>query len=285
MRNIFLFIRRYFNFLLFLLLQITCIYLIVNYSKYHQAIAGNFSKNITGLVNKRYSDVEYYFHLKRTNDSLVKANEMLYNKLKQNFDIPDSLPHVVIDTMKVDSLETYRKYSYISARVVANAVTSQSNYIVLGKGSADGLKKGMGVIDPNYAVAGIITDVSEDYAVVMSLLHKDSRISGKLKRTGETGTLTWDGKEPNILMLNGIPKSVKMSKGDSVITSGFSTTFPLGILIGRVESIIKDPSATTMRVKLRSFTNFYNLQYVYVINNSEEAAIKQLLDKTRKQQL
>lgn len=267
------------------MLQVTCVYLIVNYSKYHQAVAGNLSKNLTGAINKRYSDVEYYFHLKRTNDSLVKANEMLYNKLKQNFDLPDTVPHVVVDTMKLDSLEPYRKYSYISARVVANSVSTQSNYLVLGKGSRQGLKKGMGVIDPNYAVAGIITDVSEEYAVVMSLLHKDSRISGKMKKTGETGTLTWDGKEPNILFLNGIPKSAKMTKGDSIITSGFSTTFPRGILVGRVESIIKDPSETTMKVKLRSFTNFYNLQYVYVINNSEEGAIRELLDKAKKQQL
>ena len=99
------------------------------------------------------------------------------------------------------------------------------------------IKEGMGIIDPNSGVVGIVTDVSADYAVVMSLLHKDSHLSGKLLKGGETGTLNWDGKTPNIISLTGIPKSAKVAKGDTIISSGFSTSIPKGMMIGIVEEV------------------------------------------------
>lgn len=284
MRNIFLFIRSYFNFLVFLLLQVFSIYLIVHYSKYHQAMFGNSANKITGRVNKEYNMVENYFQLKRTNDSLVKANEVLYNKLRENFNVPDSVSKEVIDTLKIDSIIQYRRYNYLNAEVVANSVVSQSNFIVLAGANVKNFKEKMGIVDANRNVVGIITEVSGNYAVVMSLLHKDSHISGKLVKGGETGTLSWDGKEPNILTLSGISKGAKVAKGDSIITSGFSTTFPKGIMIGRVAEIYNETASNNYKIKFRTSADFYNLQYVYAIVNNQQEAVEQLLDKTKKQQ-
>jgi rod shape-determining protein MreC len=257
--------------------------LIVHYSKYHEAAFGNISNQLTGSVNERYNRIEDYFQLKRINDSLIKANEVLYNKLKIDFELPDTTKKTVIDSIRIDSLLKFRKFTYRGTKVVANSVTAQNNFIVLYNGRAQGFRKGMGIVDPNNAIVGIVTDVSEDFSVVMSLLHKDSRISGKIFKSGETGTVTWDGKEPNILTLTGIAKSVKVAKGDSVITSGFSTTFPKGMLIGRVDAVFQESSSNNVRIRIRSAANFYNLQYGYAIENAQEEQINQLLDKARKQ--
>ena len=283
MRNIFLFIRRYFNFLLFLVLQFISIYFIIRTSRYHEAAFGNFTNQVTGKINDRYSNIENYFQLKKTNDSLISANEILYNKLKLNFELPDTVTKIVIDSIRVDSLLQYRKFIYMNARVAANSVTAQNNFIVLSRGSAGNFRKGMGIVDASNAVVGTITDVSEDYSVVMSLLHKDSRISAKLIKTGETGTLNWDGKEPNIITLSGIGKGVKISKGDSIITSGFSTTFPKGMMIGKVEGIYTESGSSFFKIKVRSAANFYNLQYVYAIDNAQGEDINKMLDKAKKQ--
>ncbi len=283
MRNIFLFIRRYFNFLFFLLLQGFSIYLIVHYSLYHKAMFSSTVNQLTGKINAQYNKVEYYFQLKKTNDSLVKANENLYNKLKADFELPDTTTKTLIDSIRVDSLEHFRKYNYFNAKVVANSVVAQNNFIVLGRGTAQNLTEGMGIIDPNTGVVGIITDVSKDYAVVMSLLHKDSHISGKLMHGGETGTLSWDGKTPNIVTLSGIPKSAKVARGDTIITSGFSTSFPKGMLIGYVDEIIAEKSTNNYLLKLRSAANFYSLEFVYAIENKQAEDINKLLDKAKKQ--
>ncbi|MBL7701734.1 MAG: rod shape-determining protein MreC [Ferruginibacter sp.] len=281
MRNIFLFVRRYFNFLLFLLLQGFCIYLIVHYSKYHNAIFSKTANQVTGKINREYNSITSYFSLKRTNDSLVAANEMLYNKLKADFALPDTASNFLVDSIKVDSMERFRKYHYYPAKVVYNSVASQNNFIVLSRGASQNIKKDMGVIDPNTGVVGIVTEVSNGYAVVMSMLHKDSHLSGKLLKGGETGTLNWDGKAPNIISLGGIPKTAKVAVGDTVISSGFSTSIPKGMMMGIVQEVKSDKSTNNHLIKFRSSANFYNLEFVYVIDNKQTEEIKAILEKEK----
>ena len=281
MRNIFLFIRRYFNFLLFLFLQGLSIYFIVSYSKYHRAAFGTASNKITGSINKQYNRVEYYFQLKRTNDSLVKANEMLYDKLRRDFNIPDSANKIIVDTMRIDSVLQYRKFNYLSAKVISNSVSTQSNYIVITGPNVKNFTKGMGIAGINNEAIGVITETDGDYAVVMSLLHKDSRISGKLTKGGETGTLSWNGEQPNILSLSGIPKSAKVVKGDSIITSGFSAIFPKGLMIGKVTEVKPETSNNNYRITLHSAADFYNIEYVYAIHSVDAEPVKKIIEKAK----
>ena len=284
MRNIFLFIRRHLNFIFFLFLQGLSIYFIVHYSKYHQAAFGNISNRVTGKVNDQYSRINNYFHLKRVNDSLVKTNERLYNKLRADYQLPDTASRLVVDSIRIDSILQYKKFSYLSARVVSNSVSTQNNFIVITRDKPGELHNGMGVVDQGNAVIGIITDVSGNYAVVMSLLHKDSHLSGKLLKGGETGTLNWDGKEPNIITLSNIPKSARVAKGDTIITSGFSTTFPRGMMIGTVTEVLAEKSTSYFRIKFKTSADFNNLQHVYAIESTEQAPVNKILEQIKQQQ-
>jgi rod shape-determining protein MreC len=280
-RNIFLFLRRYTNLILFLLLQGFSIYLIVHYSRYHNAVFSKTSNQVTGKINQQYNRITAYFRLKKTNDSLVAANEKLYNTLKADFNFPDTTSKFIIDSLKVDSLEKFRKYRYYPAKVVYNSVASQNNFIVLGRGASQNIKQGMGVIDPNSGVVGVVTEVSAGYAVVMSLLHKDSHLSGKLLKGGETGTLNWDGKTPNIISLTGIPKGTKVAKGDTIISSGFSTSIPKGMMMGMIDEVKSDKSTNNHLIKFKTAANFYNIEFVYVIENLQSEDIKAILDKEK----
>lgn len=244
---------------------------------------GETANQVTGKINSRYNNIEYYFNLKRTNDSLLSANENLYNKLKENFDLPGSVSRSAIDSIRVDSLQPFRQFNFRTAKVVANSVSLPNNFLVLSKGRSDGFRIGMGVINESGGVVGIITDISEDFSVVMSLLHKDSKISGKLLRTGETGTVSWNGEVPNIATFTGVPKSVKVKKGDSIVTSGFSTTFPKGMLLGRIESAAAEAGSGYLNIRMRTSTDFNQVQYGFVIENFHADAINKLLDKALKQ--
>jgi rod shape-determining protein MreC len=242
----------------------------------------NTAGQLTGKVSEQYNKVEDYFYLKKANDSLWKANERLYNKLRQNFQMPDTTSITVIDSIKTDSLEPYRKYEYLKATVLENSVTTQSNYIVLGRGKNQGLKEGMGLIDVNNGVVGIITAVTADYAVAMSLLHKDSRIDGQLFRSTETGTVVWDGVTPNILSIKNIPKNAKVVKGDTIISSGNSTsTLPKGMLMGFVTDVIPEKSSNNFIIKFKSAANFYSLQYIYAIDDAKRQLINEVLEAAK----
>lgn len=281
MRNIFIFIRIYFTFIFFLFLMGVSFYMIFSYNHYHHAVYSATASEITGSIDKKFNTVQYYFQLKRTNDSLVKANEMLYNKLKQNYEIPDTVNKIAVDTLTVDSIQTQRKYLYMQAKVIHNSVNQVNNYIELHRGRLQGISPDMGVIDINDAVIGTVVDVSNNYAVVMSLLHEQSNLSARLKRGGETGNVIYDGKTPGILYLKDISRFAKITAGDTIVTSGFSDKFPRGLLVGFVKDIINDKSSSTYTVRLKPAANFENLQYSYIINNLQKDEPEQLLKKVK----
>ena len=256
--------------------------MLFNYNKYQHTVYSSVAGEITGKISQQYNGVEYYFQLKKTNDSLVKANAGLYNKLKQDYDMADTVSKLAIDTIKIDTVLHQRKYLYLPAKVVGNSVSQPNNYLTLHRGSQQGVSADLGVTDINNSVVGTVVDVSKNYSVVMSLLHRQSNISAKLKKSGETGSIIWDGLQPNIVILKDISKVVKVAKGDTVITSGFSDKFPFGLLIGTVNDIIDEKTSSTHIIKVKTAANFYNLQYVDIINNLQKDEPQQLLKNVKK---
>jgi rod shape-determining protein MreC len=277
MHNLFLFIRRYFNFIVLLLLEGFSIYLLVHYNSYHNALASNFMNEITGKVNTQFNKVDYFFQLRKTNESLVQYNEQLRNSLNENFERKDTATKIMMESLLNDTTGRQRKWLYLPTKVVSNSVSAQNNFIVLQRGTAQQLKKDAGVVDLNNGVVGIVTDVSENFAVVMSLLHKDSKISVKLKKGGEVGQVIWDGRDPNRLSLIDIRKSARVAKGDTVYSSGFTTTFPYGLMVGTIEDVVQDKSTNNFIIHLKSSANFYNLQHVYAIENLQREEVDKLL--------
>jgi rod shape-determining protein MreC len=166
--------------------------------------------------------------------------------------------------------------------VVGNSVSQTNNYLQLHRGSQQGVVADLGVTDINNSVVGTVVDASSNYSVVMSLLHRQSNINAQLKKTGETGSIIWDGLQTNVVLLKEISKEVKVSKGDTIITSGNSDKFPYGLLIGTVKEIESDKSSGTYTIRVKTAANFYNLQYVYIINNLQKEEPRQLLKKVEK---
>jgi rod shape-determining protein MreC len=280
-RNIFLFIRRYFNFVFFVVLQVAALYMLFHYNKFHEAVFSGVANELTGNIGGKYNNVTYYFHLKKTNDDLARENEELRNKLLTNFEHPDSTQKVVQDTLPYDTLGHHRKYIWREARVVNNSVSLPNNTLTIERGENQGVRKNMGVIGPT-GVVGVVIGTSNNYAVVMSLLHRQTKISASLKKTGETGKVLWDGNSPLYITLKDIPKSAQVVKGDSVITSPYASHFPQGILIGTVMDIVDDKTSSFYTLRLKPATNFFNVQYVTVVENlmvDEQARLEEETNK------
>jgi len=280
MRNIFLFIRRYLNFLWFLLLQVIALSILFRYNKFHEAAFMNVAKELTGGIYDKVNNTEYYFHLKRSNDSLVHENERLRNMLRTNFENPDTASQVLKDTTPFDTLGHYRKFMWREAKVSNNSTSTQNNYITIHRGEMQGVREDMGVVSAN-GVVGVVVNTSANYATVMSLLHRSSRLSASLKKTGETGTVLWSGDSPLFLTMINIPKSAKIAKGDTIITSQYATRFPPSV-IGTIYNIAEDPSTNFYTLTIRPATNFFSLQFVYVIENLQAAEQQKLEEDTKK---
>ena len=266
MRNIIIFIRQFFNFFLFLILMGVSLGVLINYNKTYNAIFSNIGYQLTGSVGKKYSGIENYFHLKEENQKLVLQNAELLNKSSQAFANPDTATVVKIDSTLKDSTGRLRRFSFLSAQVVNNSTTEQNNYITIFRGSKQGVHKDMGILGSS-GIAGHVVEVSENYSLAMSLLNRNSRVSAMLKNGNNTGMVEWDGENPQYVQLHNIPRSVKIKKGDTVLTSNLATFFPEGIMVGTVAEIANESSSNFYLLKIKTATDFYTLQNVFLVDN------------------
>ncbi|MBI1781867.1 MAG: rod shape-determining protein MreC [Sphingobacteriales bacterium] len=280
MRNIFAFLRKHSNLLFFLFLEVLSLYFLFSYNKFHQAAFMGTANELTGSVFSQYNKVEGYFSLRKENERLSKENTRLINLLKEDYSSADTTNKVVTDTIPIDTLGTKRKYLYMQAEVVHNSTNLPNNFITLHRGSNQGVKRDMGVYGPG-GIVGVVVDVSSNFSVVMSLLHKQSNTSVKIKKTGESGKLEWDGTDASILTLRDIPKSVKLQKGDTVLTSQYSDKFPPNLMVGTIAQIIQEQSTNNYLLKIKSATDFKSIQTVWIIDNMQREEQKELEEKVK----
>lgn len=267
MKNIIGFIRQNFTFFTFLILQIVSLVTLSSYSKSHQTFFSGYTNQVIGDINTRYNNWSYFFRLKETNSKLVAENILLRNQLAQNFVPIDSSRKLGTFVLRKDSLEKIRKFYYFPAKVVGNTFTLQKNYITIERGALQGVKKDMAAISPDGSIVGVVVLVNDNYSILMSLLHRNSKVSAMLKRDKVAGSVEWDGESADVLTLKNVSKSAAPKIGDTVTTSPYSASFPSQLMIGRVVKIISDPSSNFLTLNLKSATNFYNLEYVYLVEN------------------
>lgn len=284
MRNIFLFIRQYFNLISFLILQIICIVSIAKFSKTHEAFFSTKANEVTGVINSRYNGITKYFNLAKVNQDLALENTRLKNLLKSNIVASDSSIITIVDTLIKDTLNRYRKYTFLPAVVVGNTVSLESNFITLERGSKQGVKPEMGVVGPN-GIIGKVVSVSDNYSVVMSLLNRNSKISAMFKRGKEqyAENVEWDGNNSDYLVMRKVSKAVDVKKGDTIVTSRYSPSFPSSLMIGTIDKIEKDDEENTYSLRIKTSTNFRTIQHVNIIVNHYFTEQHQLDSLTRKQ--
>ena len=282
MRNIFLFIRRYFTFFIFLFLQAVSLWFLFNYNRFHRAKFLGIANEITGTINTQYNFVEDYFTLKEENRRVHRMNDSLLNLLPGNFVARDTTVAVLQDSIPYDTLGNYRRYLSRPATVVYNTVTADKNYIQINRGASHGIRDHMAVVSSEGYAVGVVVNVSANFSQVMSLLHVQHTVSAALKKSGEIGTVEWDGDNPRYLLMKRVPRTIEVNQGDTVLTSPVSFNFPPNYMIGTVESKSLDQPTGTYILTVKTAANFYNLQQVHVIENVERDEQIRLFEETRK---
>jgi rod shape-determining protein MreC len=266
MRNVLLFIRRYHTFLLFLLLQILSWWFLASFNRFHEARFLTAAQEVTGSINSRYDRVEDFFQLRAENERVHQLNDSLLQLLPANTLLVDT-QRIEKEEITSDSVKRLRRYVYRPATVIYNTVNEEKNYFQIDRGAAQGIRENMAVLNSDGSAVGVIVLVSPNFAQAMSLLHVQQRVNAALKKTGDFGTLEWDGAHPDRLILKGIPKSLFLKIGDTVVTSTYSFNFPPGKMLGTVSALSTDKRTNFHVIEVKPAANFRNLQQVFVVEN------------------
>lgn len=261
MKNLLNFIYKHNFFFVFLLLQVFCFLLMVKNNGYQGSSILNSSNAVSAKIYKAKANATEYLLLQEENERLARENVYLLNHIKLGY---AAIPLKVYK--KNDTL--YKQfYEFISGKAINNSVNKRNNYLTLNIGKAQGIEHDMAVINSN-GIVGIVKDVSENFASVMSILHKDVRVNCQLKKDGSYGPLIWDGSDYRYSNLMDIPLHAKIKKGDTIITSSLSGIFPEGIMVGTVDTFEKKQNESTYTVKVRLSADFKKINHVTIIKNN-----------------
>lgn len=273
MQQIFNFIYKNSNRLLFLLLLGISLFLVVQSHSYHRSKVISSANFLSGGVYERINNVSEYLNLRTQNDALAQENAKLRSLL---FDVKDtaSIP-------KMDSIKGLRPTDILVSKVIHNSFNSHENYLTLNSGSLQGVKPDMGVIN-SLGIVGIIDNTSANYATVVSILNIKTQINAKLKKSNHFGSLGWNGKNTGFVQLTDIPRLAAIRKGDTIVTGGQSVIFPENINIGTVDRIYIDNQTNYYTLDVKLFNDMTNLGHVYILKGNDREEIINLEKKNEK---
>ena len=264
---------RFSSILVFLFLELICFVLIVQFNQKQSEVFYYSGSYFSGKILESYNKMTNYISLSEIADSIANENAALLEQMTNDRNLPLL---VLTDTLKVE-VDTGRtnQYKLHSAQVINNSINKNRNFFTLNKGAKDGIKPHQGVLTTR-GIVGIVRRVSDNYSVAMSLLNRQSKVSGKISRNGYFGTLSWRSDDPTVLELSDIPKHANLIQGDSIMTSGFSTIFPPNIMVGRLENFVIEPGSNFFTSKVKLAEDLSNLNYVFVVEHLEKEEIQQL---------
>ena len=266
MRNLLNFLIKYNYWFLFLLLEVTSFVLLFRFNHYQQSVYFTSANGVAGKVYEISGGISSYFHLKSVNEDLLDRNMWLEQRVAF---LEKSLQEQGLDSVKLYSMARLAPddYRIFKANVIKNSLNKADNYITLDRGSSDGIRPEMGVVDAN-GVVGIVYKTSPRYSLVIPLLNSKSSISCKIVGSEYFGYLKWEGGDSRFAYLKDLPRHAEFNLGDTVVTSGYSTVFPEGVMVGTVDDMSDSHDGLSYLLKIKLATDFGKVSNVRVISRS-----------------
>ena len=281
MRNLLNFLLKYNYWFLFILLEVICFVLLFRFNNYQQSVYFTSANVVTGKVYEVSGSVSSYFHLKSVNEDLLDRNMLLEQQIAN---LENALRERQVDSVIVNSIRNLdnKDYQIFKAHVIRNSLNQADNYITLDKGSSSGIRPEMGVVDGN-GVVGIVYKTSPNYSLVISVLNSKSSISCKIVGSEYFGYLKWEHGDSRYAYLKDLPRHAEFNLGDTVVTSGYSTVFQAGVMVGTVDDMSYSNDGLSYLLKIKLATDFGNLGDVRVIARTGQMEQQELENMSTKQ--
>ena len=280
MRNLLNFLLKYNYWLLFILLEVICFVLLFRFNNYQQSVFFTSANVVAGKFYEVSGGISSYFHLKSVNEDLLDRNMALEQQITN---LENRLKDYRIDSITMNSIRYLEQadYKIFKAHVIRNSLNQADNYITLDKGSSAGIRPEMGVIDGN-GVVGIVYKTSPSYSLVISVLNSKSSISCKIIGSEYFGYLKWEYGDSRYAYLKDLPRHAEFNLGDTVVTSGYSTVFPAGVMVGTVDDMSDSNDGLSYLLKIKLATDFGKLGNVRVISRNGQGEQRELENMSTK---
>jgi rod shape-determining protein MreC len=279
-RNLLDFLKNHYHWLLFILLEVVSGSMLFRYNSYQNSAWLSSANLAVGKIYEMESGLTTFFSMSRANEELTLRNFYLERQLAQ---LRRLYMEATQDTTVKErqELQMLSKYRLIPAKVVSNSLSERENLLTIDKGSSDGVEVDMGVASGN-GVVGVVYLTSAHYSVVIPVLNTAmSRISCAIRGRNYFGYLSWDGRDPAVAFVEDIPRHAHFKRGEWIETSGYSSIFPPGVLVGQIEKVFNSADGLSYKLQVRLSTDFGCLRDVCVISDKSIAERVRLMEAAR----
>jgi len=249
------------NAVIFIVLEFAAIFMLYSTRSLQNIWINRATHRVLGFIWQGSDNMKSYFGLREKNRALSEENMRMAAALRQLQGRKLALAGAVADTLTGD-------YKYTPATIVKMSANSQHNYIILDKGSADGILPKSGIVAAN-GVVGIVDAVDEHFCYGITLQNVLLSVSARIGPYGAVSPMEWSGRRSNLAVLKNIPMHIEVAKGDTVWTSGFSGIFPPDIPLG-LTGKSKTVDGSVQEVEVELFLDFSALRYVAIVENRND---------------
>lgn len=284
MNNIFQFLYKHLHWVVFIVLEIICVVLLFSYNSFQSSVYLSTANEVTARLLNGKEKASTYFGLAEKNQILTEQNAQLLQRIME-LEMQNNLHH--LDSLsKEKSIEQIHRAGYhiTPAQIINKSINRMDNYFTIDRGSADGIAPDMGVVSID-GVVGIVYKCTEHYSLVMPLLNSNSSISCKVSGNNDFGYLQWQGGDSRYAMLYDLPRYSNVEVGDTIVTSGNSSFFPEGIMVGKVEETYTSVDGLYMTLKIQLSAPFSKLEHAFVVSKmdaEELATLQEMLNPKKK---
>ncbi len=266
MNNLIEFFKRAFHIIVLAVLLILSLVMLGKSLSFNEYRLARAVQGVVGPIQKSGAGMVHRFRLGPENEALVQQNIELMRERENMFIEKEDTLLTEMSTPDSNNRQRVRLYDYTYAHVIYRTVDRAFNYMIVDKGAKDGMARDMAVLSPS-GVAGVVTDVSQNFATVRPILHPETRISAEVVPAHQNGTVIWEGNDPEVAYLEAIPQHSEINIGDSVFTNGYSNIFPKGLLIGTVKEVQVGNNASFLTIKVKLATKYTDIYTVYLVEN------------------
>lgn len=266
MRNLLAFLAKYNHWFVFILLEVICFVLLFRFNNFQGSVYFSSANAVAGKVYEYNSSVTTFFNMSQSNKKLSERNLILEQQVRA---LTQYIATHHGDSLAMEQCQkqALAGFKLIPAKVIQNTINREDNLITIDKGKADGIHEDMGVACGT-GVVGVVYMASDHYSIVLPVINVNSNISVMIRKRGYFGFLHWKGTPSDIAYVDDVPRHARFALGDYVVTNGYSSIFPPGIMVGKILHVFNSSDGLSYRVQLRLSTDFGKLRHVCVIDNS-----------------
>ena len=220
-----------------------------------------FQEMVTRSVRFAREIWGHYFSLV----SVSKENDDLKKSLNQAIEKNNESHELELGNQRLRTLLSFQRSledRVVAAEVIGKDPSTWFKTVIIDKGKADGLQKGLPVVLPQ-GIAGQIIEVSDHYSKVMLIIDRNSAVDALVQRSRARGIIK--GASADQCRFDFVLRKHDVQIGDTVVASGLDGVYPKGLRIGRVSDLNERNSNIFYEITVEPFVDYEKLEEVLVV--------------------